>query len=81
MKQTLLIGAAMVAFAGTAEARFFGSIGGERLVLSIQQPMLLADRDEGVEALAPAEAPRSDSVYNVNPPYPPSLYMDDITTE
>jgi hypothetical protein len=59
MTRGLLIGAAVVAFAGVAEARSSGqSPGRDRPFVTVQQPMLPDDDDDDAEGLAPG--PRGD---------------------
>ena len=54
MTRMLLIGAAVVAFAGLAEARSSSeSPGRDRPIVAVQQPMLPDDDDDDAEGLAP----------------------------
>ena len=85
MMRVLLIGAAVVAFAGLAEARSSGqSPGRDRPFVTVQQPMLPDDDDDDAEGLAPG--PRwdehdGDEGIETMLPGPPGQDLDDEDDE
>ena len=82
MTRVLLIGAAVVAFAGLAEARSSGqSPGRDRPFITVQQPMLPDDDDDDAEGLAPGPRWGEDDGIEAMPPGPPGQDLDDEDDE
>ena len=84
MTRVLLIGAAVVAFAGLAEARSSGqSTGRDRPFVTVQQPMLPDADDDDAEGLAPGPRGDEDGDDGIEtmPPGPPGQDLDDEDDE
>ena len=84
MIRVLLIGVAVVVFAGLAEARSSGqSPGRDRPIVAVQQPMLPDDDDDDAEGLAPGPHGDEDGDEGMEalPPGPPGQDQDDEDDE
>jgi hypothetical protein len=84
MTRVLLIGAAVVAFAGVAEARSSGqSPVRDRPFVFVQQPMLPEDDDDDAEGVAPDPRGDEDEDDGIEamPPGPPGQDLDDEDDE